>query len=431
MSISKNKIIKIFQYILALLLILSTNSMYSYIRGFETLNTVYLLGFPAIVGCIILIHRNIELKHVTRFVLCSFGLCMYIFVYLILQPNGSKSTIQLLFIFIILLMYFILFENKGSFPNVLIYYKNLMVLIGLISFVLWVLGPLSEVISPSHIYTSWSSTGDYVKCDSYYYLLFSPQISGEDDILSFFPTRFTSIFTEAPMCSFNFCLAFLIESLFEKKKSVFKKIILLITIVASLSTTGYCFIVMYYMLKLFFYKNDSRFIKVIKPVIFIFFAIGSVIIIIVLVNSKADTSSGSIRLDDFIACFKTFCSYPVLGCGIGQSGKIQSFMATWRGKNTGLSTGFLQLLAQGGIYIFLLYLLAIISSLYKAIIYRDVNRFIFTILVSFMLLLTVVEYKTIVMLILMFFAFDMKQKKSSYSILINRGKNAKTKILKT
>ena len=93
-------------------------------------------------------------------------------------------------------------------------------------------------------------------------------------------------------------------------------------------------------------KNKDIKILVVPTIFFII-----LIVVIELIGQKLDSNSGLTRVDDIIACIKTWRMNPVLGSGYLNINSIISNISVFRKGNKGISSSFFIVLAQGRIII--------------------------------------------------------------------------------
>ena len=89
-----------------------------------------------------------------------------------------------------------------------------------------------------------------------------------------------------------------------------------------------------------------------------------------LLQQRLGTSSGNSRIDDFVAGYNAWKKAPVFGNGFGNMDSVRQYMSSFRFNNVGFSNSPMMILAYGGIYLFIPYLISLIlgisNALYKA-----------------------------------------------------------------
>ena len=278
--------------------------------------------------------------------------------------------------------------------EVLLRYRNVVLLVAAFSMICWFIFSILKIGSPStHVFSTWTNTGDPKPVPSYYGIYF------ESQILHGF-VRNTAIFTEAPMASLQFSIGFLIEFLVNDRVNPFNRIIFTLAILSTTSTTGILLILFFWLYTIIKAKNYNTIIALIKVTILPVALIAAVIVANVMLTAKMGESSGSIRTDDFIVGMKAWSHRPLFGNGFTNAEAIKAFMGGWRSYNTGFSNSITQLLAQGGLYMFLLYMLPILSNFQNFFCHRKYRVFLVGFLYLF--IFTVFTYQYVLILLVAF-----------------------------
>lgn len=225
--------------------------------------------------------------------------------------------------------------------------------------ILWVLGPLSGMI-PSNcvIQSSWGNNGVFANRPGWYGLDYVTQyalVFGQKIV------RNTGIFCEAPMFSFVLTVAMLFERYLRPNTRVSILVLLAITIVTTISTTG--IIVVLLMVAEMLFTFGDRFgpkAQVALRLLMVLVIAAIALLALSLFNQKMETNSGSTRVDDFAAGFKAWSNNILIGNGFN-SDSIQSFMSSFRGNNLGFSNSLMWVLAEGGLLWFAAFLLGVVG----------------------------------------------------------------------
>lgn len=213
------------------------------------------------------------------------------------------------------------------------------------------------------------------------------------------------------MASLHFSIAYLIEFFIKDKSKIRNLIILTIAIVSTFSTTGYVIVILALFAKLFLKKENKTFCWIIKNSIVLIVLIGAVCAIQYLITQRLGTFSGSVRLDDFRAGFMAWMNHPLMGNGYGNYDAIKHYMSSFRSHNTGFSNSPMYVLALGGVYLFVLYLIMIIKGLYKMIICKDWNSMSFYVLLLTLFTITLIPFNGLTYIMLISMATYIKQQK--------------------
>ena len=223
-------------YMLSVILVFEMRSIWTSMPKYSRINDLLLM---ALVGTTVLyiLSRKHYTRHFLTGIITTLALCAYLFLYYFYDEYKAESfpKMVLRMCVICLLCFAMREEHKQKLFELI---EKIIIVIAVVSLTFWLVGSLLGIIQPSGIeYTIWSSTdGSEVPVNNYYHLYFETQYQ------HFFTTtiiRNSAIFTEAPMCSFMFCFAFLVELFKKKKYNVKICILLLISIVTCISTTGY------------------------------------------------------------------------------------------------------------------------------------------------------------------------------------------------
>ncbi len=118
-----------------------------------------------------------------------------------------------------------------------------------------------------------------------------------------------------------------------------------------------------------------------------------IIVVEQLLETKMDSTSGSARMDDFVAGFKAWMDHPLMGNGFSNNSAILQYMSTYRIKNTGFSNSLMQILSYGGLYLLAPYVGAAVYGIYKIMRKRDWNELAFTVLFIVMFVFTVTSFQ--------------------------------------
>ena len=135
----------------------------------------------------------------------------------------------------------------------------------------------------------------------------------------------------------------------------------------------------------------------------------------ILFTDKQSTNSYNIRNDDYSVGFHVFNEYPIFGSGFLNYDIVKKYMSAFRMYNTGLSSSFIIILTQGGIYLTLFYLIPMVINYIKLYSNRKTNIVLFQLmpLQLYLMFSSTYQYSSLMMILL---AFD-------YYILISNKKN--------
>lgn len=291
--------------------------------------------------------------------------------------------------------------SKHSF-SLLYRIENLVFFFTISSIILWLLGPIFDIISPNmHFDGSWGAwTYKEKSVPGYYGLLFLTQI--EDG--TFFSNeiwRNTSIFAEGPMFNLWLCIAFSINLFLRETYSRKRVIIYIVGVLSTFSSTGFIYLSI---IGIYFFARTgalARFNKnaFLKYFMILFGLLLSYLLVKSILSQKADSVSYLIRMNEYTTAISSFMSNPLFGVGYKSCSEF----------NFGMSNSLLSLLGGGGIWLFSIIYYPIICFLIKI---KVVDFRILGIVISFLILTFSTNFYTQFVIIL-FPAF-------LYSLLIKK-----------
>lgn len=208
-----------------------------------------------------------------------------------------------------------------------------------------------------------------------------------------FDYKNSGIFVESPVYAAIVCVALTFELFLNSKKYNYLHIVVFyVTLLSTFSTTAYIYIALSFFGIVFLNYHKLMNQKIGKllggGIAFIIGAMAFVIVYDLLMQKKnASGFSYSIRLDDYLVAFKALKTNVIWGVGFGNKSYSRALMSSERvlTGNFGQSSDFASLLATGGIYFMIIYILGILglgdqNENYKAgIILRSLLIYIFVV----------------------------------------------------
>lgn len=110
---------------------------------------------------------------------------------------------------------------------------------------------------------------------------------------------------------------------------------------------------------------------------------------------KSSTTSYSDRIDDYVAGYKAWMENPLIGNGYGNNEVIKKYMSSFRKNNIGFSNSIFRVLAQGGVYLFSLYIIPCFICLFRGIKQRNKIQCLLSFLFIFLFITTSFPYNYI------------------------------------
>lgn len=268
-------------------------------------------------------------------------------------------------------------------------------------------GSILDII-PGRTISSFYWGGD-LNVNSYYDIYYESQGA----IRLFNSTKFVrncGLFCEAPMFGFLLAICFGYELLITENKSKAKLLILLITGITSTSST--CVVSM--VVTVFFYLiirlRDRRTNKYIRMLLLLLFPVICVVGIIVCYNIlMAKMTIGSLsygaRIDDILVSLRVFLSSPLWGCGVRYYDSISNQLSMINRISYGMSNGLTVLLAQTGIALIIWPVIKLLRHKYS------IREYCFLMVFLLLFMFTNIPYKCINIYIV-------------YSVLMNNSNHA-------
>jgi hypothetical protein len=223
--------------------------------------------------------------------------------------------------------------------------------------------------------------------------------------------RNTGIFAEGPMFNICLCVSLMIELFLKDVIKKWRIVILTVTIITVFSTTGFIFLFLSFFCFLFLNNRKKGITKrVWKNGLFLIVAFCAYFFIELIANEKKESYSYQERNEHIELGIKMWEASPFFGNG---------YFAT---ADRVVSNGIWRILADGGIYFFLLYTTAFLFIPYWYYIKYKRRGFLFVFLLMFFLLYpTIVSYRgvTLMFIALAFSVFLQKAHNRNYIVYRN------------
>lgn len=395
----KNITISIFEYVLALFIILECHSVYMRMEkgDYDIINRcmysaviLFFISFFLLNISKDIFRKLIKILGVYYFVILIFGLFSVF-------PYHTYQSFVLKFIIFIpcLIIYFSIVQGKGRQYSLLYKYSNIVLILAVISLLLWFFGTyLGKINSTAVVNIDW---GGKLQVKSYFGLYY------ETRSINFLyglykGTRNSGIFCEAPIYSLILSVSLLVEMYLKIQVNKVKIIILITAIITTFSSSGIVFAVIFLFIK--YITGSQRAIKakyIFGPIMFLI----SIIAIQSIIKQKFSVgSSSSIRMEDYICGIKAWVDAPLFGNGYGIYSALTKYMSV--GRDTGYSNAFFYLLAQGGVVLISIYFIPI--TLFMARRGRKNQNFNLKVVFLGILFLSIITYFPLTYLLLTFVA---------------------------
>lgn len=252
---------------------------------------------------------------------------------------------------------------------------NLMVIIAIVSLFFYIMGSCLKILPETSVTALYWGVWDTSSIRKFYNVYYEAQflkLAGGTLVIP----RNCGIFSEAPMYNFVLCVALAAELFVAKKVYRWKIVVLILTIISSLTTTGYLFLIvtiLCYFANIVFEKRGMSIHKVMYAIL----ALSGVIIASLLVLSKMTSPSGAgsfdVRSDHVFSCFRAWLDSPILGVGFENEAAIMDFAQYKQGMSIGLPF----LVATGGVVLSSVIVIPYIINLAISIDFRNYDEICF------------------------------------------------------
>ncbi|WP_434320930.1 hypothetical protein [Lactobacillus johnsonii] len=377
-------LIKITTYIIAIIMVLDSNSIYSKSIYSSSLSKIEFIILIVAISTLIILSNNIN-KNWENYLLITSILFGYIFIYVLLQRNriaiftGITDLVKFILMFSLA---YLVYKNSKK-PFLMTAYCNVVFIVAIVSLIFWIFGSNLHLLQPTGTFLSkWNELDDYQGVLSYYNLYFETQTLNQT-------IRNSAIFVEAPMASLTFSMALCLEVLYQNntKFHIIKVLVLIMAIISTVSSTGYICLLLTMGYLLLTSKSSNIYLLIVKTTIIPIILVVGMILINYFLSQKLNSNSGFSRKRDYINSFIAWINYPFMGTGIDIDGNFLLPSGIKIGK-FGYSNSFGRVLGENGIYILILYLISIINSVYTSINTKDTKRLFLTFMLIYLFITT-------------------------------------------
>lgn len=407
--IRSKEIIGVLEFFLCTMIILSFRTVWMYTES-QTISRLITIGvflsiFLLIMGYIVFFKTSVRVNDLSIFLLIVFSVLTTMTISEI-GGNGLMPIRHLAY-FSLLITLFLSYRLK-RLNSIVRKFVLVSCILAASSLFFWILAILG-VPTNSTLLISWSSQF-YAPIKGFLGIFYFSQ--DFTSFLGLYLPRNTAIFTEAPMCSFVFCLALLFDTFIvpKQKKSYLepKQFLLMAAIISTTSTTGIMIVVLTIAAVLF--KNVKINALVVILGLIIVIAVLFILWQLFLVKTTENSDSVNLRFDDIQAGTKAWLLHPIFGNGLEQTMVYLPFIQGTRvldNGNTGFSSGLFQILMTGGLFYFSVIFLIPLMRMFR------MNRnYLFLALLFLVMLLNTVIYDTYLMFFLsaLFYALTLQDK---------------------
>lgn len=400
------------EFIIAAIFIAMGGTMYIYVSPF--MNYLGKICLPllaiAVVSLFFLKKPYTNPKQFRRGIIITAIICVYLIVFLLINPVNIKLYIVMLCQVCLLSIYVFICCQGDEIPGVIFRYSQLVTVVAAVSIVCWILFSLLRVVPPSGTVDSYWFSSYFTKPQiTYFDIYFEPQ-----KILFFGRkiVRNCAIFTEAPMFTWHLVISLLIELFVNKKLSWVRTVIICAAILSTISTMGYIWGIAAILIRIVLailssrkYRSLSVSVKVIIWIVAAAIIVSGAIACILLLKEKFATYSGSSRIDDFKYGFLGWMDNFWTGAGFGNRETI--YMHRVKYADYGFSNGIMEVAAEGGVYLLICFVGPFVYGFVDAARKKQAGMAIFAVLVFVMAAITSSQYTYLMYFLQLFMLFGL------------------------
>lgn len=330
---------------------------------------------------------NFMVLIVLQYVACIFGIisysnyvpkrCIYVVgmfvVYFGLYCIGTRYEPETFWIyyagvFICLFVYMYQVNKHNDLEVLFDSFVNIVFIIATLSLFFWLFGSILNVL-PGRTLLNYEWANRTYPTYTYYGLYFENPIQSEQILFGKRSVRNSGIYAEVPGYAEVLLYALTIELLSEKKRK-YRFIILLMALLSTSSTKGLLVFVIVIIVDYITRKEyKKRIYQIMKFIFSGILVVCGIFVCVYILQDKSQTGSYSVRMDDIHAAIVTWEKYPLFGVGYNNIRAVAQNFQVPRNSD-GLSMGLTALLAQGGLYLVGMYIMAVICAIRYASQYR-------------------------------------------------------------
>lgn len=398
MKISK---ISFFETLIAICIIINCESVWRWMNhsGYVRL-AVFLCATASL---LILILRNGAKIHIRNLKFHAF-FTVYLLIFLLYNLAVNSSHVwDVIQITAIMSLFSLYCCNGENVANIMDRVSAILAVLAGMSLVFWIFGSVFHILEPNQSITIWSQNQPIVR-KSYFYLHYEIQTEVTFGMNIY---RNTSVFCEGPKYALILSLALMYELFIRKEFRAKRCILFTIAALSTISMTGILAVAAIWLLYAFFRipMQSKRGLFVRFVFIIAFLIIGTQVFGYFenMLSIKSATTSYSTRLDNYMAGFRAWVDHPYMGAGYLNMDTIQSYYSSWRLNDIGYANSIFRVLAQGGVYLFVLYLLPTIKAIARAVRTQDSLLLCYIIMFIYYFVTTSFPYNFIMVLVLCMF----------------------------
>ncbi len=353
----KVNILTVLEYLLMFLVLFYTATWCLFTSA--NCNTAIRLALPVLVALIFLRAGVIKAAHWQRALLLAVFLAIYL---LATRYNGVRFVLYYAIPLVLLVLYVGLKERQEGCLDLLHKLADIVTVLTVISLFFYLFGTLLNVL-PGESTATYSWGGTVRTCPTYFHLFYEAQ---KIDFFGVTLVRNCGVFPEAPGFAIFLVFATATEVLLRDKPRLWRCGVYLLATATTYSAKAIVLVAAVFALKYILTPSKGWLSRRLKVILIPAAVLGVGAVTAVLLWDKMQSVSGGMRLDDVLACYKTWLTAPVFGTGYWNDDAVIPFFTYADRYNNGLSMGVMVVLAQGGLYLLTLYVVPVIRMLCRA-----------------------------------------------------------------
>lgn len=353
----KVNILTVLEYLLMFLVLFYTATWCLFTSA--NCNTAIRLALPLLAVLICLRAGVVKAAHWRRVLLLAVFLAVYL---LATRYNGVRFVLYYALPLLLLVLYVGLKERQEGCLDLLYKLADIVTVLTAVSLFFYVFGTLLNVL-PGETTATYSWGGTVRSCPTYFHLFYEAQ---KIEFFGVVLVRNCGVFPEAPGFAIFLVFATAAEVLLRDRPRLWRCVLYVAATVTTYSAKAIVLVAAVFALKYIFTPSRGWLSRRLKVLLIPAAVLGVGVVTAVLLWDKMQSVSGFMRLDDVLACFKTWCTAPVFGTGYWNDDSVIPFFAYPDRYNNGLSMGLMVVLAQGGLYLLALYVVPAVGVLFRA-----------------------------------------------------------------
>ena len=341
-------ILALFEYLLMLLTLLYSSMWTLFVPAKS--NEFLRFAYPVMTALLLLRRQDFNKQRIRRLIFVAVLLAVYL---LFTRYNTVRYVLYYAVPLLVLMVYIGICDECGTAVGLLHKLADIVTALAAISLVCYLLGTCLDIL-PWARETTYFWASETRTCTTYYHLYYEAQST---DMFGLHLVRNCGIFTEAPGYAVFLIIALATEMFLRKQPRVWRLVLLCVTVITTYSTKAVLLAVgvfgLHYIITAPRTPLQRRLKRIILPIVCV---AGAAVAVILLID-KMNTESFYIRIDDLLASLKTWWTSPLFGTGYYNDESVIAQFAYPR-PNNGLSMGLPVLLAQGGLFLVALYIVA-------------------------------------------------------------------------